>query len=82
VPLLLYGSLPGQERGNERFASQAGIALVARSRSELRRLLDRALGDGTTLERLQGSLRRLRRPDAAQHVLDLVTEQIAQRGRP
>jgi processive 1,2-diacylglycerol beta-glucosyltransferase len=82
VPLLLYGSLPGQERGNERFASQAGIALVARSRGELRRLLDRALGDGTTLERLQGSLRRLRRPDAAQHVLDLVTEQIAHRGRP
>jgi processive 1,2-diacylglycerol beta-glucosyltransferase len=82
VPLLLYGSLPGQERGNERFASQAGIALVARSRGELRRLLDRALGDGTTLERLQGSLRRLRRPGAAQHVLDLVTEQIAQRGRP
>src|SRR4029453_7738439 len=32
VPLLLYGSLPGQERGNERFASRAGIALVARSR--------------------------------------------------
>ena len=81
VPLLLYGSLPGQERGNERFASRAGIALVARSRGALRRLLDRAVGDPDTVERLQGSLRRLRRPDAAQHIVDLVAEQIAQRGR-
>jgi processive 1,2-diacylglycerol beta-glucosyltransferase len=82
VPLLLYGSLAGQERGNERFASRAGIALVARSPRELPPLLDRALGDPDTVERLQGSLRRLRRPDAAQHIVDLVTEQIAQRGRP
>lgn len=81
VPLLLYGSLPGQERGNERFASRAGIALVARSRGDLRRLLDRAVGDPGTVERLQGSLRRLRRPDAAQHIVDLVVEQIATRAR-
>jgi len=81
VPLLLYGSLPGQERGNERFASRAGIALVARSRGALRRLLDRAVGDPDTVARLHGSLRRLRRPDAAQHIVDLVVEQIAQRGR-
>ena len=81
VPLLLYGSLPGQEIGNERFASRAGIALVARSRGELRRLLDRALADPETVERMQGSLRRLRRPDAAAHIVDLVLEQIATRRR-
>ncbi len=81
VPLLAYGSLPGQERRNERFASRAGIALVARSRGALRRLLDRAVGDPDTVERLHGSLRRLRRPDAAQHIVDLVVEQIARRGR-
>jgi hypothetical protein len=40
------------------------------------------VGDPDTVERLQGSLRRLRRPDAAQHIVDLVVEQIAQRGRP
>ncbi len=80
VPLLLYGSLPGQERGNERFASRAGIALVARSRRELRRLLDRVLGDPDTIDRMQASLRRLRRPDAASRVVDLVLDQIAIRG--
>jgi processive 1,2-diacylglycerol beta-glucosyltransferase len=80
VPLVLYGSLAGQERGNERFASRAGIALVARSRGELRRLLDRVLGDPDTLDRMQGSIRRLGRPDAAQRVVDLVLEQITIRG--
>jgi len=81
VPLLLYGSLPGQEIGNERFASRAGIALVARSRGDLRPLLERALGDPDTVERMQGSLRRLRRPDAAAHIVDLVLDQIATRRR-
>jgi processive 1,2-diacylglycerol beta-glucosyltransferase len=80
--LLLYGSLPGQERGNERFASRAGIALVARSRGELRRMLDRTLSDPKTVERMHGSLRRLRRPDAAAHVVDLVLGQIAARRSP
>jgi processive 1,2-diacylglycerol beta-glucosyltransferase len=80
VPLLLYGSLPGQERGNERFASRAGIALVARSRRELGQLLDRVLGDPDTIDRMQASLRRLRRPDAASRVVDLVLDQIAIRG--
>jgi processive 1,2-diacylglycerol beta-glucosyltransferase len=81
VPLLLYGTLPGQEVGNERFASRAGIALVARSRGELGRLLDRALTDPDTVERMQGSLRRLRRPDAAAHIVDLVLDQIVTRRR-
>jgi processive 1,2-diacylglycerol beta-glucosyltransferase len=80
VPLLLYGSLPGQEAGNERFASRAGIALVARSRGDLRRLLGRALADPDPMERMQSSLRRLRRPDAAAHIVDLVLGQITTRG--
>ncbi len=80
VPLLLYGSLPGQEAGNERFASRSGIALVARSRGELRRLLGRALADPEPTERMQASLRRLRRPDAAAHIVELVLGQITTRG--
>ena len=35
LPLLLYGSLPGHERRNERFAARNGLALVARTRAEL-----------------------------------------------
>jgi processive 1,2-diacylglycerol beta-glucosyltransferase len=72
VPLLLYGSLPGQERRNERFASRAGVALAARSRRELARLLDRALGEPELLEHLRERIRRVRRPDAAERIVDEV----------
>jgi processive 1,2-diacylglycerol beta-glucosyltransferase len=74
TPLVLYGSLPGQERRNERFASRSGIALVARSRRELGRTLERALSDPPLLERLRRQMRRLRRPDASRRVVSAVLE--------
>jgi processive 1,2-diacylglycerol beta-glucosyltransferase len=74
VPLVLFGSLPGQERRNERFASRSGIALVARSRDDLGRVLERALGDPALLERLRRQMGRLRRPDASRRVVSAVLE--------
>ena len=72
VPLLLYGSLPGQERRNERFAAASGVALVARRGGDLTRLLDRALADPGLLEHLRAAMRAKRRPDAARVIVDLV----------
>src|SRR5256886_6325008 len=66
LPVLAYGSLPGQERRNERFAARAGIGLVARSYLELVHLLDRALGDSDLLDRLRARIRGVRRPGATQ----------------
>lgn len=74
VPMLLYGSLPGQERRNERFASRAGVALVARDRADLARALNDALGDPDLLEHLRGHIARVGRPDAARRVADIVLE--------
>jgi len=74
TPLLLYGSLPGQERHNERFAARAGIALVARRRSELGPLLEWALGEPELLERLRTRMRRLSRPDATRRIVSAVLE--------
>jgi processive 1,2-diacylglycerol beta-glucosyltransferase len=65
LPVVLYGSLPGQERRNEDFAARAGIALLARSRRELAGALDRVLTDVTILERLRERIRSVRRPTAA-----------------
>jgi len=76
TPLLLYGSLPGQERRNERFASRAGIALVARDRRHLAGLVDRALGDAGLLEALRERMRVHRRPDAARVIADLTLRQV------
>jgi processive 1,2-diacylglycerol beta-glucosyltransferase len=77
LPLLTYGSLPGQERRNERFASRAGIALVARRPRELERALERALSEPELLDRLRGQMRRARRPDASRHIASLVLERAA-----
>jgi processive 1,2-diacylglycerol beta-glucosyltransferase len=72
LPMLLYGSLPGQEQRNERFASRAGIALAARSRRELARLLERALTEPGLLDHLRDGIRRARRPDATQRIVQAV----------
>jgi processive 1,2-diacylglycerol beta-glucosyltransferase len=75
LPVLIYGSLAGQERQNERFASRGGIALVARSRRELSALLERALASPSLLERLRDRMRRRRRPDASRRIVQVVLEQ-------
>jgi processive 1,2-diacylglycerol beta-glucosyltransferase len=72
LPLLTYGSLPGQERRNERFASRVGIALVARGRRELGRALERALSEPKLLDRLREQMHRIRRPGASRHIASLV----------
>ena len=74
LPILTYGSLPGQERRNERFASRAGIALVARRPRDLGRTLERALSEPKLLDRLRGQIRLTRRPDASRHIASLVLE--------
>src|SRR6266480_3460096 len=79
LPVLAYGSLPGQERRNERFAARAGIGLVARSYLELVQLLDRALADPDLLDRLRARIRGVRRPDATQRI---VAATLAQLERP
>jgi len=80
VPLLLYGSLPGQERRNERFAAAAGVALVARRSADLDQLLDRALRDPGLLEHLRAAMRARRRPEAARAIVDLVLADGARAG--
>jgi processive 1,2-diacylglycerol beta-glucosyltransferase len=74
LPMLLYGSLPGQERHTARFASRAGIALAARSRHDLVRLLERALGEPELLEHLRDGVRRVRHPHAARRIVAAVVE--------
>jgi processive 1,2-diacylglycerol beta-glucosyltransferase len=70
LPLLLYGSLPGHERRNERFAARNGIALVARSRRELGAMLERALADPALLDKLRDGMAAIRRPDATARIVE------------
>jgi processive 1,2-diacylglycerol beta-glucosyltransferase len=79
APLLCYGSLPGQERRNEQFASRAGVALVARTRRHLARLVESALSDPGLLEALRERMRAYRRPDAARVIVELTLSRVAGR---
>src|SRR3989338_734274 len=82
LPVLAYGSLPGQERRNERFAARSGIALVARSRRELAQALARALDEPALLERMRLRLGRLGRPEATARIVELVLEERGRRALP
>jgi len=69
LPIVCFGSLPGQESRNERFAGMTGVALRARAADDLRRALSLALTDPEILRNLRGKIRDIRRPDGARAVV-------------
>ena len=76
LPMVCFGSLPGQEARNERFATRAGIALLARSEAELLDAIFRPFDDLAVLGGLRDNIRRVCRPRAA----DVIVESLL--GRP
>lgn len=77
LPVVCFGSLPGQEFRNERFAAMAGVALVASSSAQLHRVMVAALRDATLLREIRERVRRYRRPAAASRIVEIVLEQPA-----
>jgi processive 1,2-diacylglycerol beta-glucosyltransferase len=75
LPVISFGSLPGQEERNERFAAMAGVALVAGSRAQLQRVIGAALHDPVLLRNMRERIRLYRRPHAAETVVKLVLGQ-------
>jgi processive 1,2-diacylglycerol beta-glucosyltransferase len=72
LPMILYGSLPGQERRNERYVARGGFGLTARSPRVLARALDRAFGDPALLEHLRERIRRAGEPRASRRIARVV----------
>jgi processive 1,2-diacylglycerol beta-glucosyltransferase len=72
LPVICFGSLPGQEARNERFAAMAGVALVASSGAQLQRVIGAALRDPVLLRNIRERIRRYRRPQAAADIVDMV----------
>lgn len=72
LPVISFGSLPGQESRNERFAAMAGVALVASSGAQLQRVIGAALRDPVLLRNIRERIRVYRRPHAASRIVDLV----------
>ncbi len=72
LPMICFGSLPGQEARNERFAAMAGVALVARSGAQLERVIGAALRDPVLLRNMRERVRLYRRPHAAAQIVEQV----------
>ncbi len=74
LPVICFGSLPGQEARNERFAAMAGVALVASSDAQLHRVIVAALRDSVLLRNIRERIRLYRRPFAAREIVSAVLE--------
>lgn len=74
LPVICFGSLPGQESRNERFAAMAGVALVASDGAQLQRVIGAALRDPVLLRNMRERIHTYRRPRAAAEIVDLVLE--------
>ena len=72
LPVICFGSLPGQETRNERFAAMSGVGLVAGSGAQLQRVIAAALRDPVLLRDIRERIGLYRRPCAAQDIVGLV----------
>ncbi len=76
TPIVFFGSMPGQERGNERVVVSQGAGLSARSPEEAAEKLLEILENSQLRERMEAAARRLGKPRAAleiaQRVLSLL----------
>ena len=72
LPVICFGSLPGQESRNERFAAMAGVGLVAGSGAQLQRVIAAALRDPGLLKSIRDRIRLYGRAHAARDIVELV----------
>ena len=72
VPVICFGSVPGQEARNERFVAMSGVGLVAGSGAQLQRVIAAALRDPVLLRDMRERIGIYRRPCAAQDIVGLV----------
>ncbi|MBQ8682804.1 MAG: glycosyltransferase [Selenomonadales bacterium] len=79
VPLILFGSLAGQEEGNTAFLAGEGAALTANDEEELYRSLRRLLArTDDSWAKMAAAQEKLRRPYAAQMIAEEIWKMIKQ----
>jgi processive 1,2-diacylglycerol beta-glucosyltransferase len=68
LPMILYGSIPGQETWNERFLTSNGAARIAGKIEDIPGLADGILGSEEVYSSFKQGLDAIRRPDAAEDI--------------
>lgn len=76
LPMILYGSVPGQETWNEELLVTSGAAILAKSIKEIPARVDKILGSRQSYQSFQEGLDRVRRPYAAEKVVEVVLKEI------
>ncbi|MBI3021901.1 MAG: glycosyltransferase [Candidatus Omnitrophica bacterium] len=74
VPLVLYHTIPGQERLNAQYASRHGAALIARDPAEVAAVVRRCFEEPERLSAMRKAAEDIRRPDAAEAIISQVVK--------
>ncbi len=74
LPMVLYGSIPGQETWNEKMLLEAGAAELAKSINDIPRIVDHVFGSQDTYYSFKKSIREARKPFAARDITREVME--------
>jgi processive 1,2-diacylglycerol beta-glucosyltransferase len=82
LPMLLYGSIPGQEESNAEFLVEQGAGMAARTPAEVHAALDRLLGYPERLAGMRQVAAALGRPDAVGVVVTHLAQLAAASGQP
>jgi processive 1,2-diacylglycerol beta-glucosyltransferase len=67
LPMIIFHPIPGQECANRDYLVESGGAISAESTRELGAALDRLCAQPQVLDNMRAAIRRIRRPDAAEH---------------
>jgi processive 1,2-diacylglycerol beta-glucosyltransferase len=76
LPMILFASVPGQETWNEELLAGKGAAEKAKKVDEIPEIVDRILLSHEAYASLMAGIDRIRRPDAAERVVDAVLGEI------
>ena len=68
LPMILFGSIPGQETWNERFLSENGAAVIAKSIEDIPRLADGMLEDPGVYETFKRGLGKICKSHSAEDI--------------
>ncbi len=76
LPMILFGSVPGQETWNEKMLMESGAALKARKVSEIPALVDKILLSEDVSAGIKTAINGIRKPHAADTIVDTVLRDI------
>gem|GEM_PF-74747 len=72
LPLVLTGALPGQEEGNVAFVTSNGLGVVATKPQEIVQAIGELLADDERSARIKQAMARIRRPQSAREIAQLI----------